>query len=369
MASTVPAPFDDRDVNVVVARLDTVARNLEDLYAAFRYFIEQSPTEAAQLAIRLHDFWLTRGRGQEAMTLMAEIDLDAVDAPLACEVLGKVAYFGWTFGRVAEGEQAGRRSLAMADTARIALPVRSATWLSVRLTFSGRLPEALDLAARAEQVMRSRGDEALLAECLGPLGVVAYVADDRERSLGMVNEAIELARRQGVLRTIGAVSNLLVIAPEHPDSEPLSVEVLRLARAVGRDAVVAHSLLAMAKRRLHAGDVTSFLSGAANYCDMLVDSEPTSVLMTLQMATEAAVMASPRTAAVMLGAVDRLVVELQQAGSAQEDRRRTRVIERLVTTMDAEEIEQARAEGAGLTLDETVDLLRWLADRSLGSVA
>lgn len=361
MASTVPRPFDDQDPTVVASRLDAVAEDLEDTYAAFRHLVAHRPSDAARLAVLLRDFWLTRGRGQEAIAVLSEIDVDTIDPVLATEVLGDLAYFGWTFGRVDEGEAAARRAIEIASRAGLGVPARAATWLAIRLAFTERLDEATELAAAAERELR-RESSVLLAECLGPLAVIAALEDDTERALRMVTEAIERARQHGVLRILGAVGNLLVFAPEHPDSEPLRHEALDLARTVGRDRIVAQSVLAIAKRRLHEGDVASYLLGAADFCDLLVDIEPTSALMTLQSAIEPSIAISPRAAAILVGATERLAIELNQAGSAQLSRSKERSTERMIATLGAEVVAAAVEEGRTLSLDQSVDLLRWLAD-------
>lgn len=360
MRSWLPAPLDDPDAVVVATRLDAVAEASEDLDAAFRFLARTSPEDAARLALGLCDYWMTRSRQHVALDLLSTIEVEKLPPALGADLLGEIAYLGWASGRLEEGELAGRRAMATAADAGLELPTWAATWVAVRLAFSNRATEARALAEAVEAAVR--GGNGDLTRCFGPLSIVFGVTRDLPHALEVVDESIAAARERGVVALTSNIGNRLLLAPEDPSSEPLQAEAVELSRTIGRTELIAHGVLAAGNRCLHHGDVAGFLSGTAEFCDLMLDSQPPSVLSALQVAIEPASLVSPRVSAVLMGAVEQLADALQHQGSPLDTRRRGRVTERTIEVIGADEFARACAEGSGLSLDEAVDLLRWLCE-------
>lgn len=364
-AASVPRPVDDLDASLVATRLDQLVASIDDLHVAHRWLLAHDPARAAGLALDLVDLWINRARCQEAMAWLAACDTDDVPAEARVEVLGWIAGFGWTVGRNDEGEDAARRALEIAERAGLPLPVFAATRLSVRLAFSNRTAEAVELADAAEQALRSgNGDPTRL---LGPLAVVRAVAGDMGRASQLADEGVAAARQVGVLRLLGAMANRLLVGLGDESLATLSEEVATLARTVGRTSALAHAISSMAHLARKAGDVHGFLSGLGEFADLMMQDEPTSVVGTLQLVPGPAADRHPREAAMLLGAVETLAEEYDHRGTDAELATRRDVTERLERVLGADELDRAVAEGRGMRLGEAVDLLHWLADATAPS--
>lgn len=358
MRRSVPVPLDHGDATVVAARMDALIDVIDDLHAAHTWLLAHDPPEAARLALDLVDFWVTRSRGHEAMSWLAACDIDAVPTTLRVDVLGWIAGFGWTVGRNDEGETAARRALEITAACGLPLPTMAATRLAVRLAFSNRTAEALVIAADVEHEVRSGNGAA--ARLFGSLAVVVAVGGDMDHAVELVDEAIKEARAAGVTQLLGAMANRLLIVPGDDVSDAISAEAAALARAIGRTAILAHTVLATAQRRLLAGDARAFLRGVAEFSDLMLQNEPTSVLGTLRFVPDAAITTSPRAAAVMLAAVEALGEHHDHRGTDQERDRRAEVAGKLLAILGADEFARAREEGRSLSLNQAVDLLHWL---------
>jgi predicted ATPase/class 3 adenylate cyclase len=365
MRNSVPAPLDHIDASVVAARMNLLVETIDDLQSARVWMLEHDPPEAARLSLDLVDFWNTRSRGHEAMSWLSECDTDEVPAELRVELLGWIAGFGWTIGRNEEGEKAARRALELAAASGLALPTMAATRLAVRLAFSNQTAEALALAAEVEREVRSGNGDA--SRVFGSLAVVIGVGGDTHHAVQLVDEAIADARSVGVVRLLSAIANRLLIVPSDAASDALSAEAAELARAIGRTAVLAHTTLATAQRRLQDGDTSAFLCGVAEFCDLMLQNEPTSALAALQFVPEAAVEVDPRVAAELLAALEALAERHDHRGTLASRDRRAEVGDRLLAILGPDEFKRAGDEGRALSLSEAVDLLHWLCAPDLAA--
>lgn len=356
--STVVEPIDGPDATAVARRLEHLVDHIDDLQATHEWLLANDPVEAARFSLDLVELWVARGRGHEAMAWLAASDTDDVPAPLRAEVLGWIAAFGWTAGRNEEGEVAARRALAIAHAAGLPLPAFAATRLAVRLAFSNRTEEALQLAREAEDALRAgHGD---VARVLGALAVVMAVGGDTPHAIELADEAVASARARGVLRLLGALSNRMLVTPGEPVIETLSSEAAEIAWAVGRMSVVAHTALAMAHRRRREGDIRAFLRGVAEFCDLMIDAEPTATVGTLRLVPEAVVATAPREAAVLHGAVEVLAERYDHLGTDVERQAQARTAHELRVVLGDQGFENALNEGRAMSLAEAVDVLRWL---------
>lgn len=363
MQHSVPVPLDDVDPAVVAARMNRLAENIDDLYAAHTWLLDHDPPAAARLALELVDFWLVRSRSNDAMSRLGACDVDGVPDHIRVEVLGWYAGFGWTVGRNEEGEQAAHRALDLAAQAALPLPTFAATRLAVRLAFSNHTAEALELAAATErELLAGNGDPVRL---LGPLAVVVAVGGDIPHALELADRAIAEARAVGVVRLQSAIINRLLIAPADPVSDRLRAEAADLARATDRTNVLAHTILAAAHRSLQAGDGRAFLRGVAEFCDIQVQHEPTGALGALQLVPDVAISANARGAAVLLGALEALAEAHDHLGTDLEQQRRADATAKLRRVLGDVELSRAITEGQQLSLNEAIDLLHWLCEPDL----
>lgn len=266
-----------------------------------------------------------------------------------------------TVGRIHEGEEAARRALELAAQNGLPLPTFAATRLAVRLSFSNRTDESLELARAVEREVISGVGE--ISRTLAALAVVVAVGGDTPHALELVDRAIADARSVGVVRLLSAIANRLLIAPTDPVSDALSTEAAEIARMTGRTSVLAHTVLAAAHRRVKAsGDGREFLRGIAEFVDLQVQNEPTAALGALQLALGPAADANARGAAMLLAAVERLAIEHDHEGTDAERQRREEIRHSLRTELGSQDFDRATVDGEELTLKGAIDLLHWVCD-------
>lgn len=361
MQQSVPIPLDDLDPLLVTSRMNRLTETYEDLQPAHRWLVEHDPAAAGRMALDLVDFWNVRSRGNEAISWLAACDTDDVPTEIRVELLGWIAGFGWTVGRNHEGEEAARRALELAAQNGLPLPTFAATRLAVRLSFSNRTDESLELARAVEREVISGAGE--ISRTLAALAVVVAVGGDTPHALELVDRAIADARSVGVVRLLSAIANRLLIAPTDPVSDALITEAAEIARMTGRTSVLAHTVLAAAHRRLKAsGDGREFLRGIAEFVDLQVQNEPTAALGALQLALGPAADANARGAAMLLAAVERLAIEHDHEGTDLERQRREEIRHSLRTELGSQDFDRATVDGEELTLKGAIDLLHWVCD-------
>lgn len=359
-SSSVPVPFDVLDAAVVAQRIDHVLATYEDLHTAHAWLVEHDVAAAARLALGLCDAFITRSRNVEAISLLQACDTDGVPTELRIEVLSWISAVCWSAGRNELGESSARRAIQLAADNSLPLPVLAATRLAIRLVFSDRLDEALDLAESAETALRSGiGSPGHL---FGPLAVVISLGGQSARAIALSDEGVREARSLGTLRLLSALANRILLQPGTQLAVDLSHEIVALAGAVGRTSARAHAIVAIAHRSKHDGDLHGFLAGIAQFADLLIADEPTSVVQIMQWVPPATAGPLPRETAVMLAALETLAKLHNHSGTGQEQDRRTDLQETLRAIVGHDEYQRASLEGSAMTLAGVADLLHWMTD-------
>jgi len=362
-----PSPVDDPDPATARANIDRAVRWSDDTRTAFVWLLEHHPDEAAELALRLTDVWTTRSMGQEAREWLGRCDVSDVSPALRTRILGWLASADWLVGRNEESEAAARKAIRIAEEHGLPYPAYAGARLALRLSFSGNAEEADEHLHKTVHALDADPSEA--SRLYGILGIVHAIADDEPAAVAIGDRGVALAREVGAVHTITALVNRMIATPGAPETFDMAREVADLAVAIRRPSAAGYALLGIAHLHEAARDDAAQLRSLADGCDIMLSAGMrTATVNFLEFAHRPMGRTYPREAASMLAALRALSGELEQGGFERVLSMRDATDKRVRAVLTEEELGYAVGEGAGLSLEQAVDLLRWAADAHAESV-
>jgi tetratricopeptide (TPR) repeat protein len=166
------------------------------------------------------------------------------DSEELADALHSLGWFHWRRGRLAEAEGPLRRSEEIAQRVG-SLPVMGAalSTLGVLLTNIGRGEDGLAMLEEGFRIAKEIGDLRLLLRNYNNLPWTLHeVAPDPERSMQLIREGLELARKAGVRDSeswlLGSLAEHLSEAGDLETAEALAQEAVEVARAVGNPVLI-----------------------------------------------------------------------------------------------------------------------------------
>jgi predicted ATPase/DNA-binding XRE family transcriptional regulator len=179
------------------ARLDTLTRNLDNLRAALRYWIETRAHEAVRLAAALREFWYGRGHLAEGRAWLAQaLVVDTIADSARGYALLSAGQLAHNQGDHADSRSALDAALAifasLGDSRGRAAVLNELAWLH----FDGHAPAAaIDCFEQSIALVRHLGDPGWLAVLLSSMAMVLGYQDRRDgRIRAYFAEAIDLHR-------------------------------------------------------------------------------------------------------------------------------------------------------------------------------
>ena len=356
----VTTPVDGPDVDAVAAALRrlTVLRN--DIRLGLATLLEIDGERAARAALGLVDFWTARDLGDEAIEWMAQAVERLDDAALRTELLGFMAAFGWLDGRNEDAASWAKGAIAIAADHGIEFPTVAGARLAVHLAFSGETERARQLADECLDALAE--DDLHRPRLLGVLAVVLAVVGEMVAAIDLADEAIRLSRKAGVIRLTTALANRVIITHGQPDTLPIAVELADLSERLGRAAGRAQALLAIALCERTAGNIGEFLRRLVEAAEVMHSTnQRTALSMTLDFVPSTIAAADPLGAAAMLGALERSHAGIAQRGMDATVAELGQLGTRLREQLGPDAFDSVYQEGAALSSDGAIDLLRWIS--------
>gem|GEM_PF-4492980 len=360
-ATSSRSQFASADPATARANIDRAVRWSDDARTAFVWLLEHHPDEAAELALRLTDVWTTRSMGAEARDWLQRCDVAEVSPSLRTRVLGWLASADWLVGRNEESEAAAREAIRIAEEHGLPYPAYAGARLALRLSFSGNVEEADEHRRKTMDALDSDASEA--SRLYGILGIVHAIADDESAAAAIGDRGVVLAREVGAVHTITALVNRMIATPGAPETFEMAREVADLSVAIKRPSAAGYALLGIAHLHEAAHDDAAQLRSLADACDIMLSAGMrTATVNFLEFAHRPMARTHPREAAAMLAALRALSGELEQGGFGRVLSLREATGERLRRLLTEQELGYAEREGSGLSLEQAVDLLSWVAD-------
>ncbi len=306
----------------VYARLDA---DLDNIRAALRWADQESPELMLELAGLLKLFWRVRGHLDEGRRwLESALAHDGFEA---------------TPGRARALEASG------------ALAQRRGDYAAARESWQEGL-----------EIWRALGDDSGVGRALGDVASAFDLEGDAEQAIPLYEESAELFRRLGLDYELGTVvSNLgvcLMSLGRLDEAAQHYEEAVELCRSSGRDEQLVISLfnlgrvsMLMERHQAAAARFEEALRAASNlgYREMIA--------YCLKGSGEArAARGEAEAAARLLGASDRLFLELGAHMEASEQATYDRTVEQLEDTLGEDDYEVAYGEGKVLALEESLAL-------------
>lgn len=367
MEASLPVSIDGHDAVEVSRRLDAIVADMPDLRAAFTTLLTRDPGRAAAFTLSLVDVWTTRTEDDEGLNWIERCLETDVSGPARSELLGWASGFSWRIGDNERSERWASEAMELAERDGLPFPTFAAARLAIRLGFVGDTAEALALAERAEHHL---DDDETTARLAGVLATVFALADQTPRAIALADRGVEVARRIGVIRTLTAVSNRMIVGQGGRQAPEMAREVIAISKAVGRASGVGHARLALALSANRKGDLDEALIQFMRSCDVLAGTNQRSALANMFEFIPRAVMhVSARHAAVLFGALDRIEHDVDQMGTGITQQARTAIADDLRSSLDDPTLRQALDEGARLSVHEALDYLHWVVADHLGERA
>jgi non-specific serine/threonine protein kinase len=303
-----------------LAQLDDEHDNMR---AALRWTAETGAAELElRLAIALQPFWRLRGHAAEGCRwLQAALERDGVPPPLRARALSAAGVLIDHRG----DHEAGRRLLEQAralfaelgDDGRLARVTAELGGISALL---GEYDEAVVLFGETIPVFRERGDQRALLVTLANLASVVDLQGDHERAGELAAEALALAREHGSGDQTGIllhnVARSAMARGRYDDAAARLAESIAIGVELGFRELIANCLAACAELAAAGGD--------------------------------------RERAAVLLGAADALLEEIEAQLATEERKGYERTLALLDRELGAEALAALCAEGRRLPLGEAV---------------
>lgn len=244
------------------ARLDTLTRNLDNLRAALRYWIDSRAHEAVRLAAALREFWYGRGHLAEGRAWLAQALASTASAD------GARGYALLSAGQLAhnQGDHADARSaldaalaifIDLDDSRGRAAVLNELAWLH----FDAHAPAAaIDCFERSLALVRTLADPGWLATLLSSTAMVLGYQDRHDvRIRAYFTEAIDLHRtandangRAHALLQLSVVDGL---EGRYSAARELAEEALAVLTALDRPRDLAWAYEVTGEARWFCGDL------------------------------------------------------------------------------------------------------------------
>jgi predicted ATPase/DNA-binding SARP family transcriptional activator/Tfp pilus assembly protein PilF len=306
----------------VYARLDA---DLDNIRAALRWADQASPELMLELAGLLKLFWRVRGHLDEGRR--------------------------WLEGALAHEGFEATRGRARALEASGALAQRRGDYAAARQSWQEGL-----------EIWQELGDDAGVGRALGDVASAFDLEGDRERAIPLYEESAELLRRLGLEYELGTVaSNLgvcLMSLGRLDEAARLYEEAVELCRSSGRDEQLVISLFNLGRVSMllrRNGAASERFQEALRAASELGYREMIAYCLK-GVGEVGAARGDAEDAARLLGASDRLFLELGAHMEASEQATYEHTVEQLKDMLGEDDYEVAYGEGGALALDDSLAL-------------
>lgn len=337
----------------------------DNLRAMLTVLAAASPADAARAARLLFMYWKSRGAyGEIRQRFTTVLEHPDVTDRARAELFGLLSDAELMVGDLDASEAAARQSLSLAEPGS---GIRAYALLGLAMVAGARAdPEAVPLGREVLAELGALDDWRRVTTRMD-VAVVFMDAGLREEARTMFMEASDEARRLGNALLVNLVENnacwLDLLERRYDAAEKMLRSVLEVERRHGRadweaDTVrgLGFALLGLGRRAEARAALMSSLEILAADPSPTVDL--TATLRGIALATEPA---DVRSAARLAGAVAAVQqnVRLTESPTVRELRRRFE--QSLIEALGEDEWEREQAAGAGLTLEEAIELARALA--------
>jgi predicted ATPase/class 3 adenylate cyclase len=348
-------------------RVAWFAAEEDNLRAMLTVLAAASPADAARAARLLFMYWKSRGAyGEIRQRFTTVLEHPDVTDRARAELFGQLSDAELMVGDLDASEAAARQSLSLAEPGS---GIRAYALLGLAMVAGARAdPEAVPLGREVLAELDALDDRRRVMTRMD-VAVVFMDAGLREEARTMFMEASDEARRLGDALLVNLVEHnacwLDLLERRYDAAEKMLRSVLAVERRHGRadweaDTVrgLGFALLGLGRRAEARAALMSSLEILA--ADPSPTLDLTATLRGIALATEPA---DVRSAARLAGAVAAVQqnVRLTESPTGRELRRRFE--QSLIEALGEDEWEREQAAGAGLTLEEAIELARTLATR------
>jgi predicted ATPase len=343
---------------------------VDNLRAMVERLLEVAPTDGARATHMLFRFWKSRGTFAEARERLESVaTLDGLSDEVRAETLGRLADMCERLGDLEGAGTAAAEALALSAPATNARSV-ALLIMSAREVEQGNVEEGIRLARQA--VEEAEGVDVLRhVMSLGDLGETLVQAGMHDEARAVMVDAVDEARRNGLeANVIWGSAQLGILDLVEGDYES-ACRALTAARmntgSVGVYAFEAEVLFGLGYAQLGLGARSDARATFAELLELAsgsgraVDPEVALAVSGLALSLEPA---DVRVAARLRGAITahRVAHGLKSWMSGRNDELESRFEQPLIDALGREAYETERAAGAAMSLEETLELARSLAD-------
>ena len=209
----------------------------DNLSRALRWWLEESPADAVELASVLWPFWYRRGYYEEARRCLDQAldDRAAIPAPTAAQALiraGEVAFLQCDYGvAITRLESALGLTESLGDRRASATALQRLGGIARE---QGRYDEARALHGQSLEVWRDLGDAHNIASSQDYLGFVAWLAGDCDDAEGLCGTALAEFQAAGDFQDAASALVNLGAAALYRGDAALAAERLEEALSIAR---------------------------------------------------------------------------------------------------------------------------------------
>jgi tetratricopeptide (TPR) repeat protein len=221
------------------AALDRLEGEYDDLLAALAWFVDQGRTdEALRLANALYRFWITKQRFEDgARSFDRALEAPGGDEQLRGQALINAGFMPFWMGEDDRAAELFRRGLEIARELDDAPMISQALGGLARVALRTDVAEGRRIAREALDVSVAASDEAGRSNALHLLGVGAQIAGDLTEARDRMTQRLALVRTQGNQFLVASeTGNLSMVERQLGNldaAESLSRESLQIAESIG----------------------------------------------------------------------------------------------------------------------------------------
>jgi len=330
-----------------------------------RYFLSLAEEAEGHLTGAEQGTWLAvleteHDNCRVALDWAAREDDREVEVRLAA-ALGR---FWYVRGYLGEGLERLQRAADRAPADRPELRARALRAASAVALLRGDYPLARDLAERGLDAYREAGDELGVARCLSNLGAILHAENRLDEAAATLDACVEGCLGLGEVRLLAlARNNRGDVALSQGDLDTAAAQFgqsLDLLRSLGDVANIARALYNLGAVALEQGrgpEGAGLLLEALDLSREIEDDEDTAWCL-IGLAASAAAGGDALGGAQLLGFATGLLERIGATMKPFEQRLYDRTLDRLRDALGADRLDDARAEGRQLVVDEIVALAR-----------
>jgi predicted ATPase len=330
---------------------------------------ESVPSDAARAAYLLHSYWAgPRGAFSEAMerynALLASGDLDRVSQAMLLE---RIADLEERMGNLDAAEAAMRRALVLAESAGaravVADALRSGAWIAVG---RGKTDEAIEMVRQAVAEAATL-DEPTRLHALHDLGCLLAETGRNDEARAAFRQAVDEARSAGFAFvetfSILNLAKIDLVEHEYESARTAFASVLEQYGETDHYTVGTFAYWGLGVALLGLGQPRGARAAFAEMLDLVLAAAQTHALVLALAAAGIALAGDPtelEKAARLRGAVEMLRRDVESSVSPHDVELEDRFGQPLIEALGEEGYAREQAIGAGMTLDETIELARSL---------